>query len=209
MRLFVFGASGSTGAELIAQALDAGHRVTALARTPDSIPRRAGLTVLRGNVLDPDGWRTSLAGHDAVLSCLGSADRRPTTVYSQGVTGIIAAMHDHAVRRLSCISSIGLGEFNLAPLSRRLLMGYLVQPLYRHMFADMKEMEHLVAASELDWTIVRPPRLTNGALTGRYRTAVNEDLPNSQSLARADLAHYLLHHLDDPAGRRAIVHIAN
>jgi putative NADH-flavin reductase len=208
VRLFVFGGSGGAGAQVLAQALDAGHRVTALARTPESIPSHARLTVLRGDVLEPEGWRGALAGHHAVLSCLGSPDRRPTTVYSQGIAGIVAALSDSGVRRLTCVTSASLGLSPVAPLGQRLLIGRVVRPLYRHMYADMAKMEDIVAASDLDWTIVRPPRLTNGRLTGTYRTAVNGHLPRTRSLSRADLAHYLLNHLDDPVSRRSTVEIS-
>jgi putative NADH-flavin reductase len=209
VRLFVLGGSGGTGAELVAQALGAGHRVTALARSPESVPRHARLTVRRGDVLQPGGWRHELAGHDAVLSCLGSADRRPTTVYSQGMTGIIAAMRDCGVRRVSCVTSASLGLSPAAPLGQRLLIGRVVRPLYRHMYADMALMERILAAAgDLDWTVVRPPRLTDGPLTGAYVTAVDRHLPRARSLSRADLAHYLLHHLDDQESLRATIEIS-
>ncbi|HUR06111.1 MAG TPA: SDR family oxidoreductase [Nonomuraea sp.] len=209
MRLFVFGASGGTGAHLLAQALDSGHRVTALARAPESIPHHAHLTILQGDVLEPSGWRQALAEHDAVLSCLGSADRRPTTIYSQGITSILAAMLDSGVRRLTCITSASLDLSPAAPLSQRLLIGRVIRPLYRHMYADMTRMERIVTASDLDWTIIRPPRLTNAPLTGKYRTGANQHLPRTRSLSRADLAHYMLNHLHDRATWGATIEISH
>ncbi|MCF6473166.1 NAD-dependent epimerase/dehydratase family protein [Nonomuraea sp. MG754425] len=208
MRLFVFGASGGTGAHLLAQALEAGHRVTAVARTPRSLSGHPHLTALRGDVLEPGEWRQALAGHDAVLSCLGSAHRRPTTVYSQGMAAIVAAMQDCEVRRLACVTSASLDLSPAAPLGQRLLIGRVIRPLYRHMYADMAEMERIITASDLDWTVVRPPRLTDAPFTGRYLTTVNEHLPRTRSLPRADLAHYLLHHLDDRATWRAWIEIS-
>lgn len=208
MRLFVFGASGGTGTHVVTQALDAGHRVTALARVPESFPPRAGLTVLRGDVLEPTGWHKSLAAHDAVLSCLGSATRRRTTVYSQGMAGIVTAMRDNDVRRLLCVTSASLALSPTASLSHRLLVGCVVRPLYRHTYADMTRMERIVAASGLDWTIIRPPRLTDGALTGAYRAAVNQHLPRVRSLARADLAHFMLSRLDDRTSWRTTIEIS-
>lgn len=208
MRLFVFGASGGTGTHMVAQALDAGHRVTALARAPEALPRHAHLRILRGNVLEPDGWHEALAAHDAVVSCLGSADRRRTIVYSQGMTGIITAMRHSGVRRLACVTSASLALSPTAPLSHRLLIGVVVRPLYRHVYADMIRMERIITDSDLDWTIIRPPRLTNGALTGAYRTAANQHLPHIRSLARADLAHFLLNHLDDQATWRTTIEIS-
>jgi len=208
MRLLVFGASGGTGAQVLAQALEAGHRVTAIARNPNAIPERTGLQVRRGDVLAPDGWRNAVAGHEAVLSCLGSPDRCPTTIYSHGISNIIMAMQEHSVQRLMCVTTASLRLSPAAPLSYRLLINGLVKPLYRHPYADMARLEDLVSACDLAWTIVRPPRLTDGRLTGRYLTIADADLPRTPSLSRADLAHYLLHHVDDPASLRATVRIA-
>lgn len=208
MRLFVFGASGGTGAHLVAQALDAGHQVTALARVPESLPRHARLTILRGDVLEPDDWHEALAAHDVVLSCLGSATRRRTAVYSQGMAGIVTAMRDNEVRRLLCVTSASLALSPTASLSHRLLVGCVVRPLYRHTYADMTMMERIITASDLDWTIIRPPRLTNGALTGAYRATANQHLPRIRSLARADLAHFMLSRLDDRASWRTMIEIS-
>ncbi|MFI7672124.1 NAD(P)-dependent oxidoreductase [Actinophytocola sp. NPDC049390] len=208
MRLFVLGATGGTGTHVVAQALDAGHRVTALARVPETLPEHAHLTILRGNVLEPGDWHEALTAHDAVVSCLGSADRRRTAVYSQGMTGIITAMRRGGVRRLACVTSASLALSPTAPLSHRLLVCCVVRPLYRHVYADMTRMERIVADSDLDWTIIRPPRLTNDAFTGTYRAAANQHLPHMRSLARADLAHFLLNHLDDRATWRTTIEIS-
>jgi putative NADH-flavin reductase len=113
------------------------------------------------------------------------------------------------VRRVSCVTSASLGLSPAAPLGQRLLIGRVVRPLYRHMYADMALMERILAAAgDLDWTVVRPPRLTDGPLTGAYVTAVDRHLPRARSLSRADLAHYLLHHLDDQESLRATIEIS-
>ncbi|NUR85005.1 MAG: NAD(P)H-binding protein [Nonomuraea sp.] len=205
MRLFVFGASGGTGAQVVAQALDAGHRVTALARDPSSVsasvpasvPGRDRLTVVRGDVLEPGGWAGAVAGHDAVLSCLGSAGRGPTTVYSRGMDGIVGAMRDGGVRRLLCVTSASLGLAAGASLSRRVLIGWVVRPVYRHLYADMARMEGIVAGSGLDWTVVRPPRLSDGGFSGEYRVVSGREVGRNRSLSRADLAHFMLGRVND------------
>ncbi|MCW2915854.1 MAG: hypothetical protein JWN52_3922 [Actinomycetia bacterium] len=200
MKLLIFGATGGTGAQLLTQALDAGHDVTVVARNPDKLPvsDQSRPAVITGDVLEPKTWKAAVSAHDAVLSCLGSRDRKhPTTVYSQGMTNIIDAMRRAGVRRVVCLSSAGLDIPPETPLPQRLVTRLIVQRLYRHGYTDMTVMERIVTASDTDWTIIRPPMLTNGPLTGRYRTAGNQHLTNPKSLSRTDLAHYMLNHIED------------
>ncbi|WP_329496704.1 NAD(P)-dependent oxidoreductase [Kitasatospora herbaricolor] len=220
MRLALFGATGGTGAQLLAQALAAGHQVTAVVRDPTRVARPAatgagstaapgGLTLVRGDALDPGAWAHALAGQDAVLSCLGSTDRRrPTTVYSQGTRNIVAAMREAGVGRLLCLSSAGLEIAPGTPLPQRLVTRLVVQRLYRHGYADMARMEGLLRGSDTAWTVVRPPMLTDGPPHRRYRTAVDAPLTDARSLSRADLAHYLLTRVDDRSTWRAVVEIS-
>ncbi|MFC9589208.1 NAD(P)-dependent oxidoreductase [Streptomyces sp. NPDC056944] len=223
MKLMLFGVTGGTGAQLLAQALGAGHQVTAVARDPARVPvpdpvtapaagPGARLTVLPGDALAPEAWRHAVAGHDAVLSCLGSTDRKhPTTVYSQGTRNIVEAMRASGVARLLCLSSAGLDVTPDVPLPQRLVTRYVIQRLYRHGYADMTRMESFVRSPAADgtaWTVVRPPMLTDGPLTGTYRTAENGRLDRPKSLSRADLAHYLLTHVDDLRTHRAVVEVA-
>ncbi|WP_261569605.1 NAD(P)-dependent oxidoreductase [Frankia gtarii] len=200
MKLLIFGATGGTGAHLLTRALDDGHAVTVVARDPGKIAvgDRAWPTVITGDVLEPLTWRAAVGGHDAVLSCLGSTDRKhPTTVYSQGATNIIDVMGRAGVRRLMCLSSAGLDIPPGTPLPQRLVTRLVIQRLYRHGYTDMRAMENIVAASDTDWTIIRPPMLTNGPPIGNYRAAANAHLSKPKAISRADLADYLLTHIGD------------
>ncbi|MFI6325591.1 NAD(P)-dependent oxidoreductase [Nonomuraea sp. NPDC050556] len=198
MRLMVFGATGGTGRQVVEQALAAGHEVTVVARDPARVPERERVTVIIGDALTPEPWRTEVKGQDAVLSCLGSTDRRhPTTVYSDGTANILTAMRDGGVRRVICLSSAGLEIAPDTPLGQRLVTRLVIQRLYRHGYADMARMERdMAAAHDLDWTVVRPPMLTDGPLTGNYQGG---------SISRADLAHYLLTLLTDESTYRTVV----
>ncbi|MBD0710283.1 MULTISPECIES: NAD(P)-dependent oxidoreductase [unclassified Streptomyces] len=215
MKLLLFGVTGGTGARLLSQSLAAGHQVTAVARDPARLrggDPGARPTLLRGDVLAPESWREAVAGQDAVLSCLGSTDRkRPTTVYSEGTRHIVEAMRASGVRRLLCLSSAGLEVAPDLPLPQRLVTRQVIQRLYRHGYADMARMEGFLASTapgETLWTVVRPPMLTDGPLTGRYRTVGNGHLRRPKSLSRADLAHCLLHHIDDTRTHRAVLEVA-
>ncbi|KJE25219.1 putative NADH-flavin reductase [Frankia torreyi] len=212
MKLLIFGPTGGTGARLVTQALQAGHDVTAVARHPDRVPagEHARLTVIAADILAPPGWKAAVGGQDAVLSCLGSTERRhPTTVYSQGAAAIIDAMRDAGVRRLVCLSSAGLDVAPGTALPQRLVTTVVIRRLYRHGYADMTIMERLLAASGLDWTVIRAPMLTDGPFTGRYRTAVDQHLVKPKAVSRADLAHYMLTHLADRESWQKTVHISS
>lgn len=211
MKLLIFGATGGTGAQLLAQALDAGHDVTVVARNPDkiTISGQARPSVITADVLEPETWKAAVRGQDAVLSCLGSRDRRhPTTVYSRGATDIIDAMRHAGVRRLMCLSSAGLEIPDEISLAQRLVTRLVIQRLYRHGYTDMAAMERVVTASGIDWTIIRPPMLTDGPFTGRYRSAANHHLSNSKSISRTDLAHYMLTHIEDHETWRKTVEVS-
>jgi putative NADH-flavin reductase len=210
MKLTVFGATGGIGKILWAQAILAGHEVTAVARRPEAITfTHNRLRVLRGDVLDPSTLAAAIEGQDAVISAIGTTERGPTTLYSQGVGNIIRAMDDARMRRLLVVSADGLEAGPEVPFVRRLLTRYVVQRMFADSYADLRIMEQLVRASDLEWTIVRPPRLTNGPLTGRYQVGVDTVLKRAWQISRADVADYLLRHIDDPVSLCAQVEIAN
>jgi putative NADH-flavin reductase len=75
------------------------------------------------------------------------------------------------------------------------------------MYADLRRMEAIIKASSLDWTIIRPPQLTNGPVTGQYRTAVNAFLKNALKISRADVAHYMIHNAGNETTFKGIVEI--
>jgi putative NADH-flavin reductase len=207
MRVAVFGATGGTGRSAIRQALDAGDKVTALARNPAALAGFGDeITVVGGDVLDPAAVTKTVEGADVVLSALGIGMRRhATTVYSQGTANIITAMRDHRVARLLVVSTSSLeppkrlAERGVALLLHRIL----AKP-----YADMALMENAIRAADLDWTLVRAARLTNGPVTGRYRTAVDDKLRGCWSISRPDVAHFCLTHAADAATFRRTVEIA-
>ncbi len=207
MKLIVFGANGGIGHHVVEQALEAGHRVTAVARRPESVTlQHPQLVVRRGDVLDAASLVPLLAEQEAVISAIGTTSRGPTVLYSDGVGNILRAMQAAGVRRLMCISATGLEP---GPLIQRLIAKPLLWTLFRNMYTDLACMEERVRGSQADWTIVRPPRLTDGPRTGRYSASHNEHLPSAWLISRADLADYLVKHLADPATYRAWVEVAN
>ena len=207
--ILVFGASGGTGLEVVEQALEAGHKVTAILRHPDKFPiRHEQLRIIKGDVLNSITYENTFFGMDVVISCLGTRNREATVVYSQGVTNIMQAMQKVGMDRIICLSA---GAVEIAP-NTSFLMKFLIknilQKLFKYSYADMLLMEGILHGSNLNWTVIRPPRLLNGDRTGKYRTSINEIIPNMSSLNRADLADYIIHHLDDEKTYKSKVEIS-
>lgn len=190
MRLTLIGATGGTGQELLRQAIADGHHVLALARRPEVITQKSPLLrVVCGDVLDPDTLPPVLENAEAVLSALGvGQDFRTTTVISRGTQNLIAAMQAHGPRRLLCVTSGGCLYDPREPF----LFRVFGRALLKNIFADHARTEEAVRASGLDFTIVRPPRLTNGKRTDEYRLARETYVPGGTSVSRADLAAFLL-----------------
>ena len=210
LSLLVFGAAGGTGTHFVNLALAAGHHVTAIVRNPTAMSQpHTNLNVVQGDVTKIDTFTSLVGGHDAVVSCLGVKHLKPTTLYSVGVTNILTAMQAADVNRLMCISSSAIDVNPKLPWVFRMLSKYILQRVFRHLYADTRLMEQLLKQSSVNWTSVRPPRLTNKPLTKRYHYAVNDFLANAYQISRADLAHFMLHHLQDSATFRAVVEVAN
>lgn len=209
LRIVVFGATGGCGRHIIERGLAAGHDITAVARHPEAIQPRERLEIVRGDVLDASSIEGAIARKDAVISALGAGyTRAPTSVCSAGVANIISAMHRPKVRRLVCISANGLETTANDPVLQRWILKPILQRVLREPYLDMMRMEEEIGVSGLDWTIVRPPRLTDTPPKLRYRSAINKNLRGAWSISRADLADFIIAHIDDPSCYRALVTVA-
>ena len=210
MRLVVFGATGGTGVHFTRAALAAGHTVIAVTRDPSRVPiTHQRLRTVRGDVLDRPSLTGSLDSADAVVSALGaSSGRQPTTVYSAGVANILDLMSSAGLQRFVGISALPVTPRDQVDALHRLVLFPLLYRLFGENYADMARMEQLLQHSTADWTVMRPPRLTNGPTTGRYRTALNEQLPRAGKISKADLADAMLRMLNDPHAIKATAAIA-
>jgi putative NADH-flavin reductase len=198
MKLLIIGGTGGTGKELINQALEAGHEVTALVRHSDRLrianPR---LKIVRGDVLLYQDVFNAVEGQDAVLSALGHKKFfLPTSILSVGTRNLIRAMETHGVKRFICITALGVGN-------SRFKLGiyyslFLIPLMLLFYFLDKERQEKLIKASTLDWTIVRPAQLFNGKLRSKYK--VGATVGNyffTLLISRADVAHFMLSQLAD------------
>ncbi|MFJ3763486.1 NAD(P)-dependent oxidoreductase [Streptomyces sp. NPDC090082] len=209
MKLTVFGATGGIGREIVRQALASGHEVTAVVRDPARLTATgARLAVLRADLTDPEALRPAVAGRDAVLSGLGARTRADAGVTAPLTRSVLTAMAAERTRRLLVVSAAPLGPVpeGQGLVDRAVLS--VVGAVLRDIYADLRVMESDLAASEADWTSVRPPKLTDGPGTGQYRKVVGGTPPRGRSLARADVAHAMLAMIDDPATVRQGVGVA-
>ena len=133
-----------------------------------------------------------------MASAIGPRGTGPTTVSEDSVRAIIAAMNDAGARRLLTVSGSIVIDDGLDFLVKHVVFP-LVRIRLRHVCTDMLKAEALVRASGLDWTIMRPPTLTDKPARGRYRTAADRNLPRAITLSRADLAGLMLDLIGDPS----------
>jgi putative NADH-flavin reductase len=213
MRLTVFGATGGTGRHVVEQALAEGHEVTAVVRDPARlrVADRPGLRVVTAEIADTpanrEAIRAAVRDADAVIDALGPPGTGPTTVKTDAARLIVAAMRDTGTTRLVVLSASGAHTTGDS-LPIRLLVKPVLRRILRHAFADMLAMEEIVRASGLDWTIVLPPRLTDGPRTGRVRRRVDASVRGSFSISRADLAGTVLQAATASGLRRASLWVA-
>lgn len=194
MKLVLFGANGLTGRSATEMALARGHLVTAVTRRPESFPvSGAGLRVVGADVLDAAAVDAVIAGHDGVMSCLGVPyTKEPVRVYSQGAANIIAAMLDHGLRRLVCVTATATSgeQAEGETFTFKQIIAPILLRMGRTVYQDMARMEKLVSASGLDWTVIRPAGLFDGDAVTDYR-AEPRRLPG-RFTSRVDLADLLI-----------------
>ena len=197
MNLIIFGPTGGTGRQLVAQALEQGHTVTGFARRPEKFAQQhEKLQIIKGDVLDFSSVERALQGQDAVLCTLGAPATNKKMLRANGTKNIIHAMKKTAIRRLICQSALGCGDsWHLLPFHYK----YLIAPvLLRYVYADHECQENYIKESPIDWTIVRPATLTNGKHTGCYRQDFGAtDQSITFKISRADVADFMLKHLTD------------
>jgi putative NADH-flavin reductase len=211
MKMTVFGATGGIGGHVLRQALDAGHKVTAVVRDPARLSvRHPTLEVVTvPGLTDPEVLLPALEGSDTVISGVGPRSRKDITVASSATRGILRAMEASGVRRFVAVSAVPVGPVPAGEsfVNRRILLPF-ISAFARDIYVDLAEMEDEMRRSTTEWTIVRPPKLVNKPLTGKYRTVVGGNVPRGYTISRADTAHAMLAVLDNPATVRQAVGVA-
>jgi putative NADH-flavin reductase len=220
MKLTILGATGGTGRQALEQAVAAGHDVTAVVRNPKKLSGSVRIVTADLAVAYPAALESTVEGADAVLSGLGPRSASDAGITSQGTQAIVSAMKATNVRRIVVVSAAPVSTVpspgRLKPPKHDLgegffvrnLLGPLLKAALRKTYADLALMEAILRDSGLDWTVLRPPRLTDKPLTGTYRTAYGQNLRRGLSISRADVAHLMLSVLEQPETIKQAIGIA-
>ncbi len=196
MKIVIFGATGKTGIEIVKQALEQGHEVTAFIRDASKMSvEHESLQLINGDVLDLPAVMQAVQGQTAVICTIGSNSLGKTTVRSAGTENIIKAMQENDVKRLFVVSAMGIGEsWSTLSTSNKIVFNSVL----RNARKDHEKQEALVKESDLEWTIIRPSGLTDTPVTGTYDVGENIAAKSSR-IARADVAQFILQELEDNA----------
>jgi putative NADH-flavin reductase len=210
MKIAIFGASGGTGLLLTSRCLAAGHQVTALLRSPDTFPLRDKVNVVYGNAFDMHRVRETVEGADVVLSALGARSLKREDVLERAVPLIVSAMQQTGVRRIIVLGSAGAlpDSLDKQPAWRRwIVQNIAYKTLLKWPVASQISQYATLSTSNLDWTMVMPPMLSNARARGTYRID-GEALPrNGNRVSRADVADFMMQQIDNPQWIRKGVYI--
>ncbi|MEA2369320.1 MAG: hypothetical protein QOH38_2038 [Thermoleophilaceae bacterium] len=204
-RVLLLGASGRTGRLLVDQGLERGYVITALVRDPDKLDAKDDrLRVVTGGATDPAAVDEAMEGQDAVLCALGPTSPAALVrcnLMRASVGALVPSMTRRGVDRLVMLSALGVGAS--APYSPPLLR-IAFRTMLRQVGKDKAAAERQLRASEVDWTVVYPPSLTDGPLTGGYESGQDLELKGLPKISRADVAEFMLSQLEQTAYSRKI-----
>ena len=210
MNILVFGATGKTGQQIVRQALERGHDVRAFVRDPSRLETHARLAAVTGDILDPASVERAFdTPVDAVISALGIFHREPRTDLSEGTRSVVRAMEQHGVNRFVVVSSLGVGD---SAGQGNLLARGLQKMLLSHVLDDKTRQEQIIADSSLDWTVVRPPQLTDEDRIVKEVVAWQGPSPRQPKLtwktSRATVANFVLDAVESGENSRVAVNIS-
>jgi putative NADH-flavin reductase len=227
MKLTIFAATGNVGRQVFEQAVAAGHDVTAVVRDPAKLSRpgrgTGAVRVVTADLATPDpaALESAVQGADAVLSGLGPRSNSDAGIAAQGTRSIVAAMQATGVVRIVVISAAPVGTVPSPARPKppkhdpgdgffmRHLFSRVAGAAFGKVYADLAAMEDILRGGDLEWTVIRPPKLTDKPLTGRYRTTFGQNIRGGWSVPRADVAHLMLRVLDQPETIDQVIGIAS
>jgi len=197
MKILVFGASRGVGIQVVEQALQAGHSVTAFMRTQPTFGlQHPNLTVFQGDSMDMAAVEEAIAGQNAVIAALGPTRPPVPGMMEISAKNIVAGMVKHSVRRLLSTTGAGVRQPEDRPKLADHVIGFLLRLMVKDVVLDSAANVKVIQNSDLEWTIARFPRLLDGEHTGKYRVGyVSKD--SSAQFSRADAADFLLKELNE------------
>ncbi|HKS72149.1 MAG TPA: SDR family oxidoreductase [Terriglobales bacterium] len=208
LKLVVLGATGATGLEAVRMAVERGHSVTAFVRSPERLASFTGrIEVRKGNLLDSSQLAQVVDHHDAVISAFGPRlpiAKADAHLLEQFAAALKSAMEQTSTRRVVVESVAFLFKDSILPPTY--LLGRLLFP---GVVADSAAMERIFAESSLDWTMVRPPQLTTGPYSGKYRVREGHLPTFGFKISRGNVADYMIKAVERHLSSRKIVGVSN
>lgn len=211
MNIVLFGATGGTGKQVLLQALEQGHVVTAIVRNLSKIGIKSEhLKIVQGDVLNIASFESAMADQNAVICCLGMPANKAGTLRSEGTKNIIESMKKAGVNRLICQTSLGFDDsievLNCTPfIFKKIIVPYILKDTFK----EHHKQEMAIRESNINWTIVRPGNLTNGLQTANYKHGFSYKDPTLKvKVSRADVAHFMVKQLVDSYYNNKIVGIS-
>jgi len=203
MKVIIFGATGFSGQGILAEALKQGHEVTTLVRDASKIPiKHQNLTIVEGNVLDPQTVASVLHHQEAVIQCLGvggKGDGKPSTFISDATKIIVDEMQMQKIKRLIAMSNVGAGNsIAFQPwFFTKIILPYFMKWL-KVIIEDKNRMEPIIMNSNLDWTIVRCPNIVDKPAKGRCNATL-DGKGLKLSITLSDLSKFMVEQLKQTA----------
>ena len=205
MNIALFGATGRSGRAIISAAQAAGHSVVAHVREGSELKASgASVTIVQGSLNDPATLDHMLAGCDCAISAMGTTDRKANTILSDATCHVIAGLERAGINRLVCITSMGCGDSKAQV--RSMIMRLVIRTVAKEIWADKDRQEQAIAASALDYLLVRPGGLTDKPASGDFLVLTPEQRPGKgQMLSRHDVAQFCLAEAVAPTRHREAV----
>lgn len=213
MRIFLLGSTGNTGHEILRRLIAENHEIVLLVRNPAKLdpgvpaPRAEMLSVIQGEVSEPEKLKEHFKGCDVIVSALGTGTSNSVTdIYSVGGRNILTAMRLNNVRKLITITSAAVDLSD--PSTDNFFMNRIIRPSFNKVYYDQTRWETILDETlDIDWICVRPPNLLNKQFTGKYRVNLNHCPKGGWKIARADLADFIVKQLksDEYVHRKPVI----
>lgn len=201
MNIFLLGATGNTGYEILKRLSHDKHKIKVLARNPAKLnPTELGqpnhVELIQGGVFQLDKLTEHFKDCDVIISALGTGkDNSYTEVYSQGGKNILSAMRTNGIRKLITITS-GLIDMS-DPSTNNFFMNRIIRPNFNKVYYDQTRWETILDnTDDIDWICVRPTNLLRKPFTGRYRVSLNHCPKKGWKIGRPDLADFIVKQVD-------------
>lgn len=199
MRIAVIGASKGVGLEVVKRGLERKHQITALSRSEISLETSESLVKIQGDALDKEGISKLIDENDALIVTLGQGKNLSATTLMEDFAKILRDIHQETPISIPVLILSGFGAGNSLPYNKWFVQ-IIFKTLLKEVYADKHNMEQLVEASTFPWIIVRPGKLTNGALNETYRTETKlyKNI-NISKISRASVADYMAKQAENPS----------